>query len=133
MSDPLPIKGTIAYFISPTGEYVSVPRNHIATVIKDPEKFGLTSKKVEKAYAKYDEPMGLEGKARLELLTRIIRDGWIRIRRYPNRQWSITVNKIRPPTKSMLLKWDKDIRKGIDGFKEADIYLPVVVTELNNP
>ena len=53
-----------AFFISPGGEIVPVPINHISKVITSPELFNLTKEEIEAAYKKFNEPLGLEGKAR---------------------------------------------------------------------
>lgn len=99
------IIGTIAFFISPYGEIEEVPSSHIATVIKSPARSDLTDDKISATYLKHDEPVGLEGKAREELLNQIILSDWIHLRRYPNRQWSITVNRLTREKELFLQIW----------------------------
>jgi len=126
------MSGTIAYFISPDGEIIDVPLCHIASVIKSPDLFGLSPEKIAATYLKHDEPIGLEGKARLELLRQVIMSDWIRLRRYPNRQWSITVNSLCSEKSDFLQNWAETIQSGSSGVKEADIHLPVVITQLKS-
>ena len=126
------MSGTIAYFISPSGEIKYVPRCHIASVIKNPDLFGLSLGKIAATYLKYNEPIGLEGKARHELLSQVIMSDWIRLRRYPNRQWSITVNSLCSEKSQFLRNWEEAIQSGSIGAKETDIYLPVVITQLKS-
>jgi hypothetical protein len=127
------INGTIAYFISPEGEIEYVPLCHIASVIKNPDLFKLSPGKITATYQKYKEPIGLEGKARHELLNEIIMSHWIRLRRYPNRQWSITLSDLCPIKSKFLQNWANAILNGGLGEKEGDIHLPVVISQLNSP
>ena len=69
-----------AFFISPDGEIVPVPVNHISKVITSPELFNLTKEEIKATYIKSNEPIGLEGKARNEILAGLIEAEWIRIR-----------------------------------------------------
>jgi hypothetical protein len=124
------LRGSVGMFISPKGEILLNQGSHIQAVICDPEKFGLTSDEINIEYRKYGEPVGMEGKARGVLLDKIIRNGWIRLRRYPNRQWSVTVAQLDPVTLSSLENWGLAILEGISGVKEADPYMPVVITKL---
>ena len=125
------IKGTAAYFISPTGKTLNVPTSHIASVIKDPLLFGLTTSEIEAAYKKHAEPLGLEGKARHEILLKIIKSGWIRLRRYQNQHWSVTVNNLSEKTIRNLNTWKRDILSGALGLTEADSQMPVLIKQLD--
>ena len=57
-----------AFFISPSGEIIYVGTTHIAQVISNPEKFGMSFEAIKKIYQQNDERIGLEGKARREIL-----------------------------------------------------------------
>jgi len=83
---------SVAFFLSPDGDLFRVPDNHIGVVIRDPHRFGLTRDEIEAAYHEHGERLGVEGEARKEILLQIIAGGWIRIRRYPNRHWSVTAS-----------------------------------------
>jgi len=80
----------LGFFISPVGKLIPVGGNgtHIGTVIAHPSKFGLKKADIEKAYKKHKERLGIEGDAREEILKRLTKKGWIRLRRYPQ-YWSI--------------------------------------------
>ena len=78
-----------AYFISPKGKIVYVGTNHIAYIIRNPEKFWLSIEFIEYVYNHYNERLGMEGKAREQIILSLIDSGWIRIRRYGDRFWSV--------------------------------------------
>ena len=118
---------SIAFFLSETGDLIHVVDSHISTVIAEPDRFGLTPAEIETAYRKYGERIGVEGEARRELLLRLISQGWIRIRRYRN-YWSVTVPSLSPPMWERLQGWAARTLEGIDGFKEADRYMPVRIS-----
>jgi hypothetical protein len=115
---------SVAFFLSPNGHIVHVPQNHIATVIRDPETFGLTREEIETLYKEYGERVGVEGEARREILLRIIADGWIRIRRY-RQHWSATAQALTPATQELLQDWARKMLSGLNGFREPDRYMPV--------
>jgi len=69
-----------AYWVSPVGEMLSVKSTHIEVVIKKPEVFGITHAYIKEVYKKYRETLGLEGKARDEIVEGLINKRWMRIR-----------------------------------------------------
>jgi hypothetical protein len=71
-----------AYWISPAGDLIEVDDKHISTINKDPSVFGLTHEYIKNLYDKYDEKYNWEGNAREELITNLLKQGWIRIRNY---------------------------------------------------
>jgi hypothetical protein len=117
-----------AFFLSHDGHIVHVPQNHISTVIADPQRFGLTREEIEALYKEYGERVGVEGKARREILLRIISDGWIRIRRYPNKYWSVTAQGLTVSTHEILRGWARKMLSGTNGFLEPDRYMPVKIS-----
>lgn len=69
------------WWISPEAEIVSVQTStHISEIISFPEKFGLTREEIEETYQKHGERLGLEGKAREEIMQKVMSQGWIRAR-----------------------------------------------------
>jgi len=64
---------------------------HIEYVIKNPDKFSLTKEKIKAVYKKFGEPLGFEGKARNEIMKKVMSDGWLRVRHNRGRSdhWSI--------------------------------------------
>jgi len=82
-NDELLLRGVIlcdAYWVSPAGEMLSVKSTHIEVVIKNPEVFGITPAYIKEIYKKYRETVGLEGKARDEIIEDLINKRWMRIR-----------------------------------------------------
>jgi len=73
-----------AFFISPDSIIIPVYINHITTVFMNPEIFDYTAEEVRAIYKKHNETLGLEVKARKEILTALIERKWIRLRCYPN-------------------------------------------------
>lgn len=115
-----------AYWISSYGEVVEVGTNHITMVINHPKKFGYTTKKIQDTYDKYDERLGQEGKAREEIILNLIDHGWIRVRRYDNKGYSVNISKMTKKVKDILFDWAyKLLNTGINGMKEKDKYIPV--------
>ena len=104
---PKSILNAEAYWISPNGHIFPVVTRHIHAVINQPGQFGLTTRYVRSVYHKYREPIGMEGKARREIMERLLRSGWIRIR-YKLRPtgWYIECSDL-DKTKSLIVRWTK--------------------------
>jgi hypothetical protein len=107
------IKGIImrnAYWVSPVGEMLSVESTHIEAVVKNPEVFGITSAYIKEVYKKYRETVGLEGKARDEIVEGLINKRWIRIR-YDKSQdyYIIGIKYFDKKQIDYLRKWAMDI------------------------
>ena len=117
-----------AFFISPKGQVVDCEINHIATIVANPKKFGLTKEYLKTVYDKHGEKMNTEGKARGEVIKRLIKTGWIRIRRYKN-FWSINVDRLTGKVKAELQMWAYDLIQGKLGTKEQDIYMDVRIDD----
>lgn len=128
------ITDSVAYWLSPKGEVVDVGGTHIDVIINNPEKFGLTSKYIKDLHDKYGEKLSQEGKAREEIIIRVVKDGWIRVRRYRNQGYSINVSRITKKVKDILFDWaTKLTSSGILGSKEKDIYMPLnIISFLDN-
>lgn len=103
------------FFISPDGVLLSIETTHIKTVISHPDKFGMTRAGIENIYRKYREPLGLEGYAREEILSVLIRRGWIRIRHYRG-YWSVQIDKMTQETLGRLITLAKMALKGTHPF-----------------
>ena len=70
-----------AYWISPAGDIYPVEKTHIHAVATNPKRYGTTLGKVKREFEKYDEVFPFqEHKARRNILTKIIKMGWIRLR-----------------------------------------------------
>ena len=117
----------VAFFLSDKGDLIHVADSHISTVIADSERFGLTKEEIQTVYDRHGEKIGAEGEARKELLLRIVAECWIRMRRYPNKYWSITAPSFSPVVQGYLRDWAEKMLAGTEGFKEIDRYMPVKI------
>jgi len=120
-----------AMFISPKGEFIAGSSSHIDMVTDNPKKFGYTIEDIRKIYEKYNERMGIEGKARDEILTNLISNGWIHIRRRPNKYWAVLINKMTKKTQGFLYDWSLKILKGVHGVKELNKNAKVLINSVN--
>ena len=62
-----------------------------------------------------------------EILKNLTDEGWIRIRRYPNAYWSIQFGRMNPRVKKQVNRFAFSARKGINGTKESDPYMDVIL------
>jgi len=109
-----------AMFISPKGDFIAGDTSHIDMVTSNPRKFGYTIEEIRKIYEKYKERMGVEGRARDEILINIMKQGWIHIRRRPNLYWNVMIGKMNKRTQGFLYDWANKILKGVHGIKERN-------------
>lgn len=93
-----------AYWISPEGEFFGVTR-HIEFVSSNLEKFGMTREQYELEFNKTDEKLGVEGRARQNIIWGLIEKGWIRARYNVNHGWTIEPWELNPSTKENIKKW----------------------------
>jgi len=95
-----------AFWISPDGKLLPVFDNHIRAVIKDPNIFGLTTNDIEAEYAKENEQIGIEGRARRSIILELVRRGWIRVRRFPRTgSWTVNVRCLGEAERRNLHGW----------------------------
>jgi ribosomal protein S6E (S10) len=123
-----------AYWISKSGEIMKPDSRHIGAVIKYPSKFGETKKTIQDTYDKHGEQLSstVEGKAREEIMLRVIKRGYIRIRKggtRRNQRWSIQVNKINSRINDYLWEW---ARQMLDSRVETDSFADVNIHQLSN-
>jgi hypothetical protein len=112
-----------AYWISPTGKVLPVGTLHIDEVIINPVAYSFSREEIEKIYEKYGEPIGLEGKAREEIMRMLLKRGWIRIRYIPrNDLWSIQCFNLRSSQQDYLFRWAEDLTDN-NFRKYADVRL----------
>ncbi|MFC2171907.1 hypothetical protein ACFLU6_04670 [Acidobacteriota bacterium] len=119
-----------AYWISPSGEIILVGTSHIQELISHPERFGLTSSEVQDAYTKHRERLGLEGKAREELIRKVVAKDFVRIRKYGNEGYSITVHRLTEETKALIRGWAAQVLSGEIG-EEDDHFADVTVSAIS--
>lgn len=120
-----------AFFISPRGELIDCgSRKHIDMIVTYPDKFGLTKQFIDDKYDEYGEKVGIEGKARNDIMVLLIKQGWVRIRRYPNKFWIIDLYKLNKKMKDRIYDWSVKMLDGTGGYKEQDKYMPVKIQDL---
>lgn len=113
-----------AYWVNPYGKILNVGYgDHIGVMIKNPEQFHLSKDEVETTYKKYNERVGQEGKAREELIKKVLAHGFIRIRLYVNKYWSINTHKWDRRTKKAISKWAEIAKDD----KMSGKYMPVKI------
>lgn len=83
-----------AYWMNVSGEIIPVDIKHIIKIIEMPERFSYTRERIEYVFARYNEPIGHEGKAREAIMSDLIKNyGWIRFRFTPKKDsWIIELN-----------------------------------------
>ena len=123
-----------AYWISPRGRILPVTGQvvtHIRAVIKTPSQFGLSREAILKAYRNHQEPLGLEGKARQEIMAGLLKKGWIRIRYVPRGQYfTIQAWTIEKPRLKHLRVWARKLTDGrIDQLKAPAYHLRIITQQ----
>ena len=114
-----------SYWISPDNKVLNVSGTHVRSILRTPQKFGETQKSIMKTYEKYNEKLNTEGKAREEIMIRVIKRGFVRIREYRDR-WSIQVYKLLPKVNDQIWAWAKQT-------KVRDKFADVLISQLGNP
>jgi hypothetical protein len=116
-----------AYFIHPhEGQVIYVPHSHISLVISNPEKFRLNFDYIKTIYEKYGEKIGLEGRARREILLDLIDQGFIRIRKYKN-HWKVNVKDLyMNAAAKFLYRWAKPMIGATNDF-----HIEVIIEQKN--
>ena len=95
---------------------------HINDLTSNPSVFGFTEKEINDCFKKYNEKKGTEGKAREELMSKAMDNGWLRVRKIVTRQgsvWTIqfdNFNKRKKDIKNLISKLllDMEIMKQYD-------------------
>ena len=106
-----------AFWVSPQGKVRSVKNGgyHINDVIRNPDIFGWTTEQINSLYDEHGEKIGQEGDARDNLMTSLLKDGWVRIRVRRN-FYSIQVWDFTPSSFNKLESFVSEaITDGIDG------------------
>ena len=115
-----------AWWITNRGDMLRLDQYHVGAVIKNPELFGYTTEKLKKIYAKYNEPYSptLEGKAREEILYKLMKKKYIRIRKKISGDYSIQLDALNPKMGDRLWLWaNKESKDAFDKFADVTIHL----------
>lgn len=119
-----------AYWTSPDGKVYGFSGTHIQDVIKNPKRFGLTIDQIQKIYTKHKEKMGLEGKAREEIMKSLMDKGWVRIRSHRRGSWIIQAGHWARRVKNGIFNWVIDaIDTGVSKFD--DVMIQTLKPQLN--
>lgn len=119
----------IAFFISPDGHIVDVPRTHIARIIDDPQLFGLTREEIEQVFQQFDEPLYTEANARQEIMRQVLGRGWIRVRERVGREghWMVQFDRWSADVHRRVKQWARKMlaRRGAEAVhdRHADVRL----------
>lgn len=102
-------------WVAPSGDFTETDV-HIADILRNPPKFGLTKSYIDDLYDRYGETQyapdnsPTEGEAREELILTVLQNGWIRYRRYKN-YFSVNVWKLDRNTVERLKSWIRAMSK----------------------
>lgn len=121
------------YWISPRGKYFLVELTHIDTVCNHPAVFGTGEEELMRVFDQYDEPYGIEGKARKKIILSIMRKGWCRCRRYGNRGWTLNVSRLTPRTKKRVTRFFLQVYEDKTGYDDVRLYHPEGVLRTTVP
>lgn len=117
---------SVLYWINPYGKILKQGNTtHIQQVVKNPAVFGVNRPWINKIYKRHDEIVGNEGKAREEIMEYLFKRGFIRVRLYVNKYWSVTLSGWTPRAKKALAKWAEDAQKD----KSSGKYMPVKILD----
>ncbi len=115
-----------AFWILPDDQIICVPRTHIQTVIDNPHLFNLSSDYIVSKYEMENEELGVEGRAREQIILGLLKDNYIRIRYYPRRSsWTINVHELNIKSLNALKTWSRLIvGHGFSKFDLLNIDMP---------
>lgn len=121
------------YWISPKGKIIDVgSNNHIDMIIDSPMRFNISPEFIKSEHEKYGERIGQEGDARDNIMTKVLKDGWIRIRARRNfvsvQVWDFN----RKTLKNLESFADEGYNKGFNGYYIAPNELFKVSALRNN-
>jgi hypothetical protein len=113
------------YWILTSGRIVIPDSLHILVVVSAPALFGESEESIQETFRKSEQDMrsNYEGKAREEVLLRVINRNNIRIRKNilkRQQHWSIQLYRLTAERKSSLSAWAKYMH-GLSGDKYADV------------
>ena len=112
------------FWILTDGTIVKPDSRHILAVACAPSAFGETVQSLQETFEPYGQGIhsNYEGKAREEVLLRVIHRNHVRIRKNQhkhNQHWSIQLYRFTDERKQAIFKWAKYV-SGLSGDKYAD-------------
>ena len=122
------------YWIAPDGEIIDVATStHVGYMSQNLEKFGYKPEDRFAIYQKWGERPGMEGRARVEMVSKAYALGWIRIREYSRENYiSVQSKEFDEKMKMNLLNWVKD-QPNPDTTVEITEFKPLENVETNIP
>ena len=117
-----------AYWLSPRGEIIAVPMKHIDMIRSNPEQFGLSQEYIDKMIEEHGRLYD-GSKSRDVIITKLMSEGWVRIRKVNSRQgsfWTVQLhtgmgNRIPRTTKNNVINWAMSMMQSGDKYKNDDV------------
>lgn len=94
-----------AYWISPKNKIYDVPTRHVDFIVQNLQLFGLTYEEYAEYFKKHNEKFGWEGKGREELFIDLFKKGWIRIREWSDKGWSVEIWELTKWEEGAIFDW----------------------------
>lgn len=114
------------FWISPNNEVIALPGKHIDAMLAKPERFGFTKHLLQQYFIKHNEQYGHEGKARAEIISKLMDKQWTRIRYIPRTDsWTMQISgNLTKQKKDLIWSFIEGIISGsikTRGSKHSDI------------
>jgi len=126
----LPIPGgQKAYWITPYGRVIDIGKlAHVHYLILNNEEFGISESEIDLAHETYGEAIGVEGKARDELIIEALKKGWVTARFFGGHRshWTVRVWDFdRYQVMSNIVCWAQEIvaQEGPHSDKYAPVHI----------
>lgn len=117
-----------AHWILPPDNIIVVsPATHIKTIIRMPETFGITREQIQNTYNKYNEPIGFEGKARIDIMIAVMKKGWIRTR-FKKNSWGVEAWAWNTSQTEALWKWSRRVTDN----GQKDLYYSMYINSVKH-
>jgi len=116
---------SLAYWSKPNGEITAIRFRHIGDVMARPEYYRETQESFNTTLDKYpNEPRGgnAEGKARNEIMARVICRGFIRVRE-KNHKWTIQLDALTEERVGRLQKWANMVIQKDKSRQHDDVFI----------
>lgn len=118
-----------AYWISPKGEMSPPTPRHIGAIIADPEFFGESAQTIRGTFEDHGETISdtMEGQAREEIMLRVLKRGFIRIREI-RMNYTVQVDKTDSHIKENIWAWARALLKS----NPKQRYAEATIMQLHN-
>jgi len=106
----------IKFWYVPQWGFLWVPDNHIAVVLRNPAMFGFTFEELRDRFRAHGEKIGLEGRARREILVELMGRGYHRLRKEYNGNYTMNASLWCDPVKRAAHAFSSSVLEGA-GFQ----------------